>query len=386
MEAAGLAIGAAGLLTLFDACLRGFDLFEQGKDFSRDHTILMTRLDAQRAIFTIWGNAIGLTTVNGVPNAAAIPLDAQLSSLIHGHLECISLIFEDAARLIEKYGMKPRKRSILWRDLSAAPASPLRSYISWFQKQTSHRKKAKWVIRDFSRFKNMLDDLSHLIYELREITSSIADIRRQREVFIDEIAQCTDMEDLEIIEEALSEEDSALSAAASDRRTALTDTAMTVRSFPKSVIPRGIDDDMQTQADTDPDAQSMSLDSDTTKTSVIDDPFDDGEGSLEVFVEYGHQNNLSEIQKQDMERINHFTRQVSQTAAEEIGINKYATRRIRFELQRMQKIAKETPFISLGFADGLDGSTPQLVRHYSIPSKGTLTMFRIDLLARSRPR
>ena len=43
MEVTGLTISVAGLAALFDLCLKGFDLLEQGKDFSRDHTILMAR-------------------------------------------------------------------------------------------------------------------------------------------------------------------------------------------------------------------------------------------------------------------------------------------------------------------------------------------------------
>lgn len=55
MEPASFAIGVAGLAALFETCLRGFELFEQGKDFGRSYLLLMTRLDAQRLLFIIWG-------------------------------------------------------------------------------------------------------------------------------------------------------------------------------------------------------------------------------------------------------------------------------------------------------------------------------------------
>lgn len=88
MEVAGLSISAAGLATLFDLCLRGFDLLEQAKDFSRDHTILMARLNAQRAIFTIWGDAVGLSTSKD-PDHDTCVLNPELRSVVRDHLDCI---------------------------------------------------------------------------------------------------------------------------------------------------------------------------------------------------------------------------------------------------------------------------------------------------------
>ena len=187
MEVAGLAFGTAGLVTLFDGCLRGFELFEQGKDFSRDHTIMMTRLDAQRVIFKIWGDAVGLSRdpTHSEPTSS---LEQQLQDTIKRHLECISMIFEDATQLSQKYGAKPLKDSVRQRSLSRDTSLPLRPYLSWFQKTTSRKRKAKWAIRDCNKFRSMLNDLSELISELREITSSVADIQRQRKVFMDGIA------------------------------------------------------------------------------------------------------------------------------------------------------------------------------------------------------
>ena len=61
MEPVGFAISAAGLVALFESCLHGFELFEQSKAFARDHAVLLARLDAQRAILEIWGDAVGIS-------------------------------------------------------------------------------------------------------------------------------------------------------------------------------------------------------------------------------------------------------------------------------------------------------------------------------------
>ena len=353
MEIAGLTISVAGLATLFDLCLRGFDLLEQGKDFSRDHTILIARLNAQRAIFTIWGEAVGLSASNGATHDL-FSLDSGLRSVVKGHLDCISLIFEDATLLSDKYGLKSAQN----HSRQPSTETPLRAYLSWFQKKTSHRRKAKWVIRDLAKFKSMLDDLSKLITDLREITSSLADIRRQREVFVgEEIAQRTEIEELEIIEEALSHDDPTLSSAASERRTALTQTAFTIRSLPGPSMDRHEDDDMHTHADSDPDAQFGDV-NEASNGNDNEVQLEDDEKPQEVSGMYGHQNNLSEIQKEDVISI-------ARSADMEFGgLSKFARKWILKELNRFHDRGSETPFISIGFPNNVDG-TDQLVKLYS---------------------
>ena len=347
MEVAGLAISVAGLATLFDACLRGFDLFEQGKDFSRDHAVLMTRLDAQRTIFAIWGDAVGIAKINGSTTTPF--LDPQVRKVIKGHLDCISLIFEDASQLGQKYGLK--RKNDLPSPQGATPNLPLRSYLSWFQKQTSRMRKAKWVIRDLAKFKSMLDDLSNLIRDLREITSSLADIQRQREIFTEEISQCGDIEDLEIMEEALSEEDPALSSAASERLAILTGAPMTIRSISNPKEFQDQDDDMQTHADSDADAQSMLGNDGLSDHIFLAEAKTKEEKSLEILAEYGHQNNLDEIQKNDLIGL--------ATVLSQYHDNKPLGSKMQLLLRDIRELVKtmnETPFISLGFAANQRGA------------------------------
>ena len=54
-------MSAAILGALCDACLHGFELFGRSRGFARDHTVLLTRLDGQRAILTFWGDAVGIS-------------------------------------------------------------------------------------------------------------------------------------------------------------------------------------------------------------------------------------------------------------------------------------------------------------------------------------
>lgn len=358
MEAVGLAISAAGLAALFDACLRGFDLVERGKDFSRDHAILLTRFDAQRAMLVIWGDAVGLSSTNDFSHSKCLS-DPHLRTMIKAHLECISMIFEDASQLNLKYGLKPVHKGPDPQMSATSNGSPLRSYLAWFQKKTSYRRKATWVMRDLKKFESMLDSLSKLISELRDLTLSIADLQRQREVFMDQISQCTDVDELEIVEEALSAEDPVLSSAASERRIALTEAAVTVRSIPISGSDIVKDEDMDTHADSDLDAQAA-----VTHAALGDlqgeIEFEDQQIPLEITKLYGHQNNLSKIQEEDEQQIRNLLVRYTKGDLEikrPSSLNTLCSRQVLRQLRRFQSKACETPFISIGLA----GRESQLV-------------------------
>lgn len=194
METAGFAISVVGLAALFETCLRGFELFDQSKDFGRSYLVLVTRLDAQKLLFRIWGETVGLARARRSKTLDLMKDGGRLASQVQRHLECIRIIFEDADRLCSKYGLiktMPRKP----RDPTSGSAlvqsefhSPLRRPVQLFQKQSSYQLKAKWVIQDQRKLKTMVDDLSTLLQELRQLTSAIADIQRQRNRFIKRIS------------------------------------------------------------------------------------------------------------------------------------------------------------------------------------------------------
>ena len=130
--------------------------------------------------------------------------------------------------------------------------------------------------------------------ELKETTSSIANISRQRDFFAREITRSDEIDDLDIIEEALSAEDSTLSNAASERRMVLTEAAMTAR------LSQEDKDDMATHADTDLDVRSLLVQEDVPHNSGAGElPLAEGKESRSVVMQYGHQNNLSAIQERD---------------------------------------------------------------------------------------
>ena len=349
MEPASFAVGVAGLAALFETCLRGFELFEQGMDFGRSYTVLLTRLDAQKLLFLIWGEAVGLTLANG-SKARALMEDTKIARLIQRHLDCIRMIFEDADQLSRKYGATKRRprgfRDILSRNslTSSNPHLPLRRYVRWFQKQSSFKLKAEWAIQDQTKFKTMLDDLSTLLQQLREITSAIADIKQQRDRFVEKVDSCDEIEDLEIIEEALSEEHPALSGAASERRMALTEAAMTIQD---GSLRQHDNDDVVTHADSNPAAQA-SLDPNESPRENGELLNYQSEEPFSVVGAYGHQNNLDEIQQKNLAQLSALKNQATSVHFDVGTLRPFAAKWVTRQLRRFEAEARMTPFISLG--------------------------------------
>ncbi|KAM4063698.1 ankyrin repeats (3 copies) domain-containing protein [Hirsutella rhossiliensis] len=60
MEAAGLAIGAVGLISLFNSCLDALDRIDSFREFGRETQYLQNQLDSARLRLRQWGDAVGL--------------------------------------------------------------------------------------------------------------------------------------------------------------------------------------------------------------------------------------------------------------------------------------------------------------------------------------
>jgi hypothetical protein len=95
--------------------------------------------------------------------------------------------------------------------------------VRLFQKQSSFTTKFRWAVHDKNRFTTLVTDLKDLIDQLRDVTSSIADLEKQRQIIAAEISSLSDSHSLDVLEEALREDDPGLSEVASQRIVQLTE-------------------------------------------------------------------------------------------------------------------------------------------------------------------
>jgi hypothetical protein len=210
--AIGLAVGVAGLATLFGATVDAFNQIKAAKSFSRDE-VLTTRYDIRKARLLQWGDGVGL--LSEIPRERDPRLDRKdLHSLLERALDCIHILLTDADGLQAKYGLKQvttvgeESSNTIMVSVSQQRLQTFKGSYSRFvskikdrQKQTPTTKKTQWAIyggNDFRALLQNLDDMIEDLYKLIPITPAF-----QRLMIKEDIATLPeDLASLKLLEEA----------------------------------------------------------------------------------------------------------------------------------------------------------------------------------------
>lgn len=313
VEPVSLTIGVVALASLFTTCLDCFEMIELGRHFSRDVEILMTKLESQRLIFAIWGNAVGLDHDGMEFNDRLIGPEIQVG--IYRLLNCIYTLFQDAENLQKMYGVKQSQfEKAKVKALESDPSSftshwdRFRSHLVFRLKKTMILAKTRWAIHDKNKFSALIADLKDLIDQLRDITASVADLERQRKAFAEEISSISDVASLELLEEALKEEEPELSEVASQRIVQLTNGSLCETTDLKALASESA---YVTAPSTwsweDAPKEEQILIAESTESSIA--PLAPTEVSSEHTllraedIIYGYQNNLKVIQQKDRDQV-----------------------------------------------------------------------------------
>lgn len=232
IEPVSLTIGAVALAGLFTTCVDCLDMIDAGRNFSPDLEIVLAKLEAQRAIFLVWGSTVGLDDCGKYFNEDL--LGPPIQKTIRRLLFCIISLFEDSKKFRKRYGLKkssgPNNARLTDSESKSdhgmnplAGIDDYRSRIRLFQRQSSLKAKVRWAVHDKNKFTTLVSDLKDLIDQLRDVTSSVADLERQRQMLAAEISSISDCHSLEVLEEALREDEPELSDVASQRIVQLTE-------------------------------------------------------------------------------------------------------------------------------------------------------------------
>ena len=206
MEAAGLALGVAGLAGLFSACASCYQLVRRGADLGKDHKILETKFNNQELRLLSGGKACGLV---GTDIEYDTRLDEPvLRARIQATLECIKELFQDEAELKKRFGLKPSKNNLKVKTsalLSLRSSSQVIARPSFFfwkkqQRTTRLRDDAAWAISDRAKFAELVQHLKDFNDDLESMTRALGDIpQKQRQIVELEISEIADLETLEEI-------------------------------------------------------------------------------------------------------------------------------------------------------------------------------------------
>jgi hypothetical protein len=179
----------------------------------------------------LWGNAIGLDNDGKGFNYRIIGPEVQVG--IYRLLNCIYTLFQDGEKLKRMYGARQLQPENMKVEALAAGPTTFTNRLDRFRFRVVFRSnktniliRTRWAIHDKNKFSALINDLKDLINQLRDITSSVADLERQRKVFANEISSTSDVSSLELLEEALKEEEPELSEVASQRIVQLTNGSL----------------------------------------------------------------------------------------------------------------------------------------------------------------
>jgi hypothetical protein len=236
-EAAGLALGVAGLAGLFTSCIDCYQLVRRGAALDKDYRILETKFNNQELRLSAWGRACGLLGETEYDVRLDEPF---LRTPIVATLRCVKDLFDDEKELRKRFGLKPCKdpSPILGRSPPALPASgssgsggtdgtqspPPRkreSFFFWKKQQRSAsrlRNQFAWAVSDREKFSELVQHLKDFNDDLEAMTRSMVEVSvRQRHIVEMEIEEVQDMETLEEIAEASHGSDDLVSDVASVR-------------------------------------------------------------------------------------------------------------------------------------------------------------------------
>lgn len=215
MEVASLTLSAVAMATIFHACIECFEYFSQWKNFQKDFSYLLIRLDFEKTQLLLWGISSGILKVE---NEARHPrfADPGFCKLVEDALNAIQVLLSDAGALQQRYGVESggatsgKKQSTSTDLLSSNNMNLFRTLWSRFcvraarvlpeRGADSTMARARWAVHDKSKFTELLETLSALVEKLHKVIP-VPD--SQYDLLESDLAAILNLSQLKLVEAAL---------------------------------------------------------------------------------------------------------------------------------------------------------------------------------------
>lgn len=216
-EPASLAIGIAGIATLFDSAVNALEYIHFAKTFGADFQHCQLRLDNACLRLSRWGEAAGIIHVDDLTSSLAntrldeadLPEAKRILDGILAEIRCardIEAKFTPAAA-----GPIKDVRTDL-SDSNLTMHKKMRAIIRRRQRHTSLLDKASWAIRERARFSELIGKIIALIDDLEKLFPAVRDV--EKDLVTRETFELT--EGLRMLATAIKDQDQALTAALGD--------------------------------------------------------------------------------------------------------------------------------------------------------------------------
>ena len=184
-EIAGLVLGVvgiAGVIGVFKDTVEVFNLIAESRHLGRDYEILKTKLDIEKTLLLMWASRVRLLS----PDYDRRLDDPDVRKLVVRMLECIASLFANVPDIIARYGLDnsngpgncqedsvlvlrtPRISECRWQGF-LAEYTTLRSSKEGKTLPAPFFKRARWIIRDKSKFETLISEVAHFTAKINEV-------------------------------------------------------------------------------------------------------------------------------------------------------------------------------------------------------------------------
>jgi Prion-inhibition and propagation len=208
-EAAGLAMGALGLASLFSTCVECFDYFQSARRVEKDAMVLLSQLEIEKALLLIWGNLNGI--LKSPEEGRNRALD-QHSVAISKGLQSVNSLLSEASDLENKYGLQPSKEGstvprVDPNDLNSNNMNVFKTSYNrfWVRFARNYNRvntlsRTKWAINDKTKFERLIVNLTLILNGLYSVVPVLE--RQQNDIMERDIASIVEIGQLTSIQYA----------------------------------------------------------------------------------------------------------------------------------------------------------------------------------------
>ena len=194
MELAGLAIGLAGILSIFTSCVDFFEYIQLGRHCSDDFQTIMIQLDLIKLRFSRWGQAVGITGDDDDESVMQrlkrnMGIADKEIGIIKNTLRKVLQLLETAAKGASRLSRNRKITKNAGDSVGKEEDDNLRALhhsirALTIEKQeklegSSLKQKAAWVLHGKKEMENVIDNLSGMVSKLIDLTPSTKELQNE---------------------------------------------------------------------------------------------------------------------------------------------------------------------------------------------------------------
>src|SRR5436190_16629345 len=205
-EVPAFVVGVAGL---FSSCVDAFTYFKLAQRANRDAEVVLLKLDIEKTRLLIWGENVGIFSASRQDERL---LNEGMAEVIQRILSQIESLLTNSEELRTSYGVRnldsPLNRAVDYVSSKSHAVFRVSASRFWTRNasklptrtQGSRTERIKWAIYEREKFQSLVNDLSHFVDKLFDLSKIGREV--QDRAIVEDIESILDISHLNTIEEA----------------------------------------------------------------------------------------------------------------------------------------------------------------------------------------